>query len=74
MFVWFALFAASVAVVGFGPSVFSLSFLVFMLCAFSRFSPVHVFVGRRRGPCSFPLFCVVGLPFDVLFVLCVLLV
>ena len=68
-FVWFALFAASVAVFVFSSSVFSLSSLKCVV--FSLFPPVNVFGGRRKGPWPFPS---LSLVFIVLFVLCVLLV
>ena len=58
-FVWFALFAASVAVVAFGPSVFSFVFPYVVHVFFSLFPPVHVLGGRRKGLCSFPLLSLV---------------
>ena len=50
----------------FGPSVFSVFPYVVQFFFSSLFPPVHVFGGRRKGPCSFSLLSLVFLcPFCI---------
>ena len=72
-FGWFALFAASVAVVAFSPSLFSLSSLMLCTFFFSVFSPVPCLRGKEEGT-LFLSVVVASLPFVVPSVLGVLLV
>ena len=72
-FVWFALFAASVDEVVFGPSVFSVFPYYYVVCVFFLVHPVMPSEEGERDPVPFRC-CVVGLPFFVPFVMCVLLV